>query len=211
MATHTHTTGHSPRERSRLPIVAAGGPVTRALAVMAADPNTPRIVELRRAIAERIQADLDLLDALDGDPDLEASFGYVQPGYLDEAEPDHDDEPSLCGTTVSWPSDSDLELDDSNDEPSLGSLESAPVMPGLRIGREGCDPSTSQLRWGASSRSDREQENEHGGDVCDEPHDPEEDGDNGDDGDLGRGRVTFDGTNYHAVRPLFRIEGGRFV
>ena len=39
--------------------------------MLAADPDQPRIRELRRSIADRIEADLALLDALDGDPDLE--------------------------------------------------------------------------------------------------------------------------------------------
>ncbi len=53
-------------ERPRLPC-AQRGPVTIALAAMhAADPDRQRIRELRHRIAERIEADIALLDALDG-------------------------------------------------------------------------------------------------------------------------------------------------
>lgn len=68
------------------------GPVTIALAAMyAADPDLDRqrIRELRRRIAERIEADIALLDALDGDPDFEDGA---------------DAEPSLCGLMAHWPS-----------------------------------------------------------------------------------------------------------
>lgn len=48
-----------------------------------------RVRELRRRIADRIEADLALLDALDEDPDIEDGG---------------DAEPSLCGLSVTWPS-----------------------------------------------------------------------------------------------------------
>ena len=41
--------------------------------MQAADPDRQRVSELRRRIADRIEADLPLLDALDGDTDLEDS------------------------------------------------------------------------------------------------------------------------------------------
>ncbi|WP_267421828.1 hypothetical protein [Methylobacterium sp. GC_Met_2] len=91
------------------------GPVTQAIRAMrAAEPLPPvdaaieairegliryfveedsadrqRVRELRRQIADRIEADLALLDALDPDTDLEDSG---------------DVEPSLCGLSVSRPS-----------------------------------------------------------------------------------------------------------
>ncbi|GJE60736.1 hypothetical protein [Methylobacterium trifolii] len=37
------------------------------------------VLELRKRVADRIEADLALLDALDGDPDLEPSLGAVEP------------------------------------------------------------------------------------------------------------------------------------
>lgn len=58
-------------ERSRLPS-AQRGPVSLAIAIMqAADPDRERIRDLRCRVAERIEADIALLDALDGDCDLE--------------------------------------------------------------------------------------------------------------------------------------------
>ena len=81
------------------------GPVTQAIRAMrAAEPLPPadaaieairegliryfveddgadrqRVRELRRRIADRIEADLALLDALDGDPDAEPSLGAPEP------------------------------------------------------------------------------------------------------------------------------------
>ena len=79
MASHAHSTRTPllPLSRSAPPLLGRGlgrqsGPVTIALAAMqAADPDRQRIRDLRRRIADRIEADLALLDALDGDPDLE--------------------------------------------------------------------------------------------------------------------------------------------
>ncbi|GJE52534.1 hypothetical protein GOFOIKOB_5607 [Methylobacterium tardum] len=67
------------RPRSPQPLLDQGlgrqpGPVTIALAAMrSADPDLDRqrLRELRRRIADRIEADIALLDALDGDTDLE--------------------------------------------------------------------------------------------------------------------------------------------
>ncbi len=68
--------------------------------------RSPRSLSIRVAAAslrEQIEADIDrligLLDALDGDPDLEPSLGAPLPGYY-----------TTC----------DLEGDDSDFEPSLG-------------------------------------------------------------------------------------------
>ena len=51
------------------------GPVTSAIAIMrAADPTagqSAKLRRLRRAIADRIEADIALLDALDTDPEFE--------------------------------------------------------------------------------------------------------------------------------------------
>ncbi|MCJ2023377.1 hypothetical protein [Methylobacterium sp. J-067] len=71
MAIHHPTPPIRGGERPRLPF-AQRGPVTIALAAMqAADPDRQRIRELRRAIADRIEADIALLDALAGDTDFE--------------------------------------------------------------------------------------------------------------------------------------------
>jgi hypothetical protein len=76
------------------------GPVTIAIAAMrAADPDLDRqrLRDLRRRIADRIKADLVLLDALDGDADLEATAleragrGFRASGH-DDAEDSHDAE-----------------------------------------------------------------------------------------------------------------------
>ncbi|MCJ2023674.1 hypothetical protein [Methylobacterium sp. J-067] len=75
MAIHHLTPPVRGGERPRLPS-AQRGPVTIALAAMqAADPDRQRIGELRRRIAERIEADIALLDVLDGDN----AFYNVQP------------------------------------------------------------------------------------------------------------------------------------
>lgn len=69
-------------------LVAPGGPVSAAIRAMRADePATDytRLLTLRRAIEDRIEADIALLDALDGDTDFEDSA---------------DTEPSLCGVGV---------------------------------------------------------------------------------------------------------------
>ncbi|MGY2052244.1 hypothetical protein [Methylobacterium sp. JK268] len=62
---------------------------------------------VRKAIADRIEADIALLDLLDGDPDREDG------GDL---------EPSLCGLTVSWPSPEDREMGDDNGIADEGGL-----------------------------------------------------------------------------------------
>ncbi len=71
MAIHHLTPPIRGGERPRLPS-SQRGPVSVALAAMhAADPDRQRIRKLRRRIAERIEADIALLDALDVDCDLE--------------------------------------------------------------------------------------------------------------------------------------------
>lgn len=66
MAIHHLTPPIRGGERPLLPS-AQRGPVTIALAAMqAADPDRQRIRDLRRRIAQRIEADIALLDALDG-------------------------------------------------------------------------------------------------------------------------------------------------
>lgn len=55
-------------------LIAPGGPVSAAIRAIRADEpasDYTRIRELRRAISDRIEADLALLDAIDGDPDFE--------------------------------------------------------------------------------------------------------------------------------------------
>ncbi|MGH1588019.1 hypothetical protein ACRBEV_06275 [Methylobacterium phyllosphaerae] len=107
MATHAHSTRTPLSRPSGSPqrLLATGlgrqlGPVTVALADMrAADPDLDRqrLHELRRRIADRIEADIALLDALDGDTDREetalerAGRGFAWSGP-DDAEDGHDAE-----------------------------------------------------------------------------------------------------------------------
>lgn len=113
----------------------------------------------RVSIATTIERLIDMLDALEQDPDLED---------------DGDDEPSLgwCGHSErQYGVRDDCEFDTSDDEdggdlePTLGANE-------MRNGE-------SQDRWSltAYGTDDVEDENEHGGDINDEPHDAEEDDD----------------------------------
>ncbi|MGH1590432.1 hypothetical protein ACRBEV_21470 [Methylobacterium phyllosphaerae] len=81
MATHAHSTRTPLLPPSGSPQLLLGtglgrqsGPVTVALAAMrAADPDLDRqrLRDLHRRIADRIEADIALLDALNGDTDLE--------------------------------------------------------------------------------------------------------------------------------------------
>ena len=79
MAVHHLTPPIRGGERSRL-LSSQVGPVTQAIRAMrAAEPIRTEMIsvlppdtrELRRRIIERIEADIALLDALDGDPDIE--------------------------------------------------------------------------------------------------------------------------------------------
>lgn len=109
MASHAHSTRTPllPLSRSPQPLLGQGlgrqsGPVSRAiracretdpadqaiaeiqigLASYFADADRQRVRELRRRIADRIEADLALLDALDPDPDLED--GHDAEGNTDD-------------------------------------------------------------------------------------------------------------------------------
>lgn len=96
----------SPRPLLGLGLSRQPGPVTIALAAMqAADPDRKRIRELRRRIADRIEADIALLDALDGDTDLEADYAVARKvdGSVQVVGCASDHEPSLCGLMVHWP------------------------------------------------------------------------------------------------------------
>ena len=82
------------------------------------DPERQRLHALRAQIEAELERMIDLLDAIDGDPDLEPSLGSVAPGHVDEAEPDTDLEPSLCWTsTYAHGSDQDLEEEHDGREP----------------------------------------------------------------------------------------------
>lgn len=127
----------APRQEANLPVATIQG--TIVLTLNAKD---------RVGLATTIDRLIDMLDALEGDCDLEATA---------------DDEPSLGWTAAGKGAyvsthklDLDLELDDADTEHSLG--------------------------WGLGTQAhlhvgdEREDENEHGGDVCDVPHDDLDEG-----------------------------------
>ena len=97
-----------------------------------------RLAKLRHEAFAEIERLLTFLDAIDP---------YVQHELEDQVDDgpcdDTELEPSLCGVTVSGGSSEDLELDASDDEPSLGSLEHA-----------------DQSRWAVGARSDLEEEHD---------------------------------------------------
>lgn len=105
-----------------------------------------------------IAAGIELLDEIGGDPDLEPSLlgSHLLP-YDAEGDGDPDDEDDGCG------------------EPSLGAPE--PELRGADYHfPEGAifahaEPLGSQVGWARGGDDDREHEDEHGGDVQDEPHD----------------------------------------
>jgi hypothetical protein len=84
----------------------AGVPVENADSLF-----VPRVRALSRAEVETlVEGLIDLLDAMDGDADLEADHAAVRKGRdgkLRIVGCSSDDEPSLCGLTVHWPSHSD--------------------------------------------------------------------------------------------------------
>ncbi|MEA3197564.1 MAG: hypothetical protein QOF32_1616 [Gammaproteobacteria bacterium] len=95
-----------------------------------------------------------------------------------DCEVDHEDEPALGATSAvdqskAW-SHNGLA---SEDEPSLAAPERHPVLPWRGNGARytSRDVHDNQRLWAAGTHDDREQENEHGGDVLDEPHDGEGD------------------------------------
>lgn len=133
----------------------------------------------RKAIADSIERLIDMLDAMSPDPDLEPYLGYGddREGDLSDWEPDHDNEEGA---------DSEFSLGWSEGQSQTGSLA------GGSYGHEGdLEP---DLGWTHSERlgryksswitdgeedagDDREMENEHGGNVTDEPHDAQDEGD----------------------------------
>ncbi len=134
----------------------------------------------RTSVAYTIERLIDMLDAMEPDPDLEPSIGgFLMGGTAhDEREADYegsgpdagvtsDDEPSLgwCGHSRSqYGFREDVELDHADEEPSLASPERhlSPYCYGL---------DGSQSHWAEGGKDEREEENENGGDIQDEPHD----------------------------------------
>lgn len=118
----------------------------------------PAPADLIARLEAIVEAGIALLDEIGGDVDLEPSLlGNHRLPYDAEGDGDPDDEDDGCS------------------EPSLGAPET-----GLR----GADyqfpdgaifahaePLSSQVGWARGGDDDREDEDEHGGDVQDEPHD----------------------------------------
>ena len=120
----------------------------------AADPALdlrPDLIALRRALADRIEADLTALNLLDGDPDLDADYAtneaFPHGGLFVLGRSSDDEAPENEGC------ESELETDMEPDrEPSLGSLGG--TAPGL---------SMAQCSWCGGGDNDRERDD---ADVC---------------------------------------------
>lgn len=112
-------------------------------------------LHFRDAVGKEIDRLIAMLDDLDGDPDLEETGDEHDTGV---AEGWRQHRPSqFLGNPLEDDEDDDPDEDDGTSEPSLGSPE-------LREW-------DSQSMWAQGTRSERELENEHGGNVTDEPHD----------------------------------------
>lgn len=137
----------------------------------------------RTAIATSIERLIDLLDELDGDCDLEdsadgePSLGW--PAGTGRYPQNYDLEPTrlYLSQFTTWKGEIDLECDeedledDGTAEPWLGSPE-VYITAGYGVnGREYRDHQGNQVLWARGGTSDREEENEHGGDILDVPHD----------------------------------------
>ncbi|WP_144766545.1 hypothetical protein [Methylobacterium dankookense] len=126
--------------------------------MQAADPD--RIRALRKMIADRIEADIALLDCLDHEAD-EREADFVAHRYLPGVGVysiglTSDDEASLCGVSVGAPAcHDDREHDDSDNEPSLASLGGT---------AEGCHG--DQSRWSDGGLNDWEEQCEDEGASC---------------------------------------------
>jgi hypothetical protein len=112
----------------------------------------------RLQLATTIERLINMLDAMDGDADYEPYLAGNH-GTQDDREADYDAGPLHSG-------DSDQEADFADDEPTLGSSNDT-------------HGSGNQTQWVSSpaSSDEREEENEHGGDIQDEPHDKHDEGD----------------------------------
>lgn len=84
--------------------------------------RTRALARLREEVEDTIEKLIAFLDRLDGDPDLEPTFGYLMPGAIDEAEPDVDFEPSLGCATSGYASEtfSQEHWDDGGSPPPFG-------------------------------------------------------------------------------------------
>lgn len=141
----------------------------------------PVTADLYARLEALVAAGIELLDAIDGDPDLEPSIGSDQPWLSEDGEEDDcdlevgsDDEPSLGWTSgeaaLGFDPLSGMDVDreiDADHEPSLGAPERADFTPigtfsevnGLRL-RRACG--TSQLHWGDATTDDGESDDDNG-------------------------------------------------
>jgi hypothetical protein len=142
-------------------------------------PDLPA-AQLRGIIANQITDLIDLLDALDGDCDLEdgadsePSIGFTEFGgrvYRTFGQPTHGMIDDL--------EDDASELEDNGDyEPTLGAGELH--VSSFAYHNPSRDRTGDQTHWGYAStvakQDECEDENEHGGDILDEPHDQLDEG-----------------------------------
>ena len=129
---------------------------------------------IRAAIEARIEKWIELLDAIDGEPDLEPSG--------DERDADADDEPTLGSRPLlnqerGWADRHDRYNDEveadtpdgqfADDEPWLGAQEIPAACQTIawRPGRGFFPVRLTQEKWAAGTSDDREDENEHGTDI----------------------------------------------
>ena len=118
----------------------------------------------RQAMQTGVDALIDYLDAIEGDPDIEDD-GCAEP-YMSQCE-------TGAGRQLEFQAVGGDECEDGHDhEPSLGAPEHDM---GLQYAFYGVDRSCDQTTWARSSTSDLELVNEDGGDILDEPHGIEED------------------------------------
>jgi hypothetical protein len=120
--------------------------------------------------------DFDLEDGADLEPEADHEFALGSPEGLKNQE-----KWAAGAPIVNW--DDGLELDESDTEPSLGARERHPTVPHPVYHRHGeyvsNDPQDDQTRWaaGGGANDECEKEDEHGGDINDEPHDEVAEGD----------------------------------
>lgn len=121
---------------------------------------TPAPADLVARLEAIIAAGIELLDQIEGDSDLEPSLECPCPHFffaVDAEGDDPDDEDDGCG------------------EPSLAAPETElrgadyHFPDGATFAH--AEPLGSQVGWARGGDDDREHEDEHGGDVQDEPHD----------------------------------------
>lgn len=164
MAEFIHTTG-APKIDRRATVVPAltsttieRPPASLASLVPMGCPKGVPPHEWRRAIAARIEALADqmnalvsVLDWMDGDSDLEEAGDELDVSWPEGFRP--------FDTSLSEDAeDDDTDEDDGDKEPTLGSV--------------GYKPWDSQAFWasGVAGDHEREEENEHGGDILDVGH-----------------------------------------